>query len=436
MAFDPANLTPIRLGLGWQFVHPDGPRIVLDRITPRSSGLEAWVEIRWGGNVPDPRLLVFGRKDLTGTRTVADLARLAQQAMPTPAIPWSEMLTFAVYHTVSDFQDGGDAVRLHEVTPSKSKWLMRPFVAAAGATRLIAAGGSGKSYLGLAVATAVASGRTGLLGLKPEQTGPVLYLDWEADADTHAERLAQICRGASIDPPTDILYQRCRLTLHRHAYSLDRLVAAEGIRLVIVDSVMLARGSSGENGTYEDSTVRMYEGLNLLGVPALLIDHKNADQVRKGKRGGYGSIVMTNSARLEWDMTAISQVNGKLQVRMSETKANNVGRLGDLAWELEFDGAETATAVRIRQINAATVTALSVDEGSLPDRIESTIRAEAEPMKVEELSRQLGASPDSIRRALNRNMDRFENLGWVGGSGLWTIKEWASDVREALPDPM
>ena len=58
----------------YDITHDTGLRVVVDWINPTSRGIEAWVEIRWQGNVPSPKLLAFGRYDLMGARTASSLA--------------------------------------------------------------------------------------------------------------------------------------------------------------------------------------------------------------------------------------------------------------------------------------------------------------------------------------------------------------------------
>ncbi len=96
--------------------------------------------------------------------------------------------------------------------PGPRRYLLKDLVLAAYVTLLYGDGGVAKSLLALALALAVAGGSSTWLGREVEN-GPVLYLDFELDAEEQARRVNQLCRGAGLSrPPDGLLYMSALAT--------------------------------------------------------------------------------------------------------------------------------------------------------------------------------------------------------------------------------
>ncbi|MDX1745813.1 MAG: hypothetical protein R3324_07740, partial [Halobacteriales archaeon] len=143
------DLTPREIGSRREYMHPAGVRVIFDHMHPTSRGIESWVEVRWQGNVPDPQLLTFGRFDLMGSTTADRLAKSAARVVKSvPEDGWGEIIRAAVYDTVREWLEGGEAVRLANVEESDAaRWLLRPLIGGAGATSVVGAGGSHRSFV-------------------------------------------------------------------------------------------------------------------------------------------------------------------------------------------------------------------------------------------------------------------------------------------------
>jgi hypothetical protein len=315
------------------------------------------------------------------------------------------------------------------------KWLVPPLLGQTGATSIVAPGGSTKSLMALAVAATVASGRAAFLQMPARVTGPVVYLDWEADADTHNERLAALCKGRGVPVPDNILYRREAAPLYRTARSLAKQINREGAVLVVVDSVMLAR--QGEAAA--EDTIRFFAGLRQLEVPALLVDHKSKEAIQKKQKGPFGSIINENSIRLMWEITAVD-VHGpdRLKLKMEQTKRNNVGRLMPVAFDVQFTNEEDLTdTVSFQRIDPASIRVFTAAEGTTMDRIESALYlAGAEGMTVKEIAEELEIS-DGTARARCNDLEKAERAKKrdTGGAALrWFIPE-RDDQKEAFVEP-
>src|SRR5215218_9074491 len=99
-----------------------------------------------------------------------------------------------------------EAVRFSDMKlPGPRRYLLKELVLAAYVTLLYGDGGVAKSLLALALAVAVSGGSTKWLGRKVENC-PVLYVDFELDAEEQARRVHQLCRGQDLSEPPDGLF--------------------------------------------------------------------------------------------------------------------------------------------------------------------------------------------------------------------------------------
>jgi AAA domain len=149
---------------------------------------------------------------------------------------------------------------------------------------LFGAGDSLKSLLALKVLTEVAA-----------QGGRGLYGDWELNAEDHRHRLGAIC-GANM--PEAIRYCRCDRPLVYEIDRLRRIVRAEGISYVVLDSV--GYGTLGDPAEAA-AALEYCRAVGQLGVGVLAIAHitKTGDQ---NDQMPYGSVFWHTSARMTWNV--------------------------------------------------------------------------------------------------------------------------------------
>lgn len=402
---------------GWLYVHTEsGASILVEQVTPVGRGLEAWVELRVNGSeMPVSQ----GIRNLMVPRApqpfLDDAKAQGRQE------PWADGLRYAFWHTVKAWREDTATIDLVTVDPAPLTWLVEPLLEAGGNTRLIAAGGSGKSLLAAAVALTVATGSPRFLGLSTFKTGPVLYLDWEANADEHARRLRALCEGAGVGLPGRdlIMYRNEAIPLAKSVRRVRDLADRVGAVMVVVDSRQMAAGPSGQSSG-EDTTIGLVGALREVGRPALLIDHKSKEDIRKGRRGGYGNVFNQNLARLEWEMTRLSEPHpGVKKFVLSLEKENNVGSLPPVAFELRTKGGKEG-------LESARFLPLSVDEvdygeaDDLAARVMDLFKVSTEPMRVDRIAEMVGSKESSVRAMLNRD-PRFVNVnqGRKGVPGLW-----------------
>jgi hypothetical protein len=407
----------------------------LDRLVYTSRGLHAWVELHHKDTpITDGRAPgVYGQWNLLSSTTVPAIAKRWDQWLgldrdDTQKGLIADFINDVIYDVIGMWREGPEPVDLATAPAIDGGWLLEPWVELASHSRLIARGGAGKSYLALAMALTIATGERFFPDNgrypKPTRIGPVAFLDWESDASTHQRRMRQLLDGAGLNPiqPGLVSYYPMRGPIFRQTIGVQRRLEHEGAVMAIVDSVMMARGSSGEGGA-EDTTVRMFEALDELAIPCLLIDHKSKQQVKsRSGLGGYGSVVMTNSVRNEWDAFQVFHSEEGIRLGLKHTKQNNSRPYKDLALSVRFG--ESGGGVTL-----AAHTSFTHDE-EMPVADLIALAVTGNPMSVPELADRISRPANTIRVTFKRHGGRFSEL--PGDPARWCNTD---EVDDYLPNP-
>lgn len=386
-------------------------RLTVADVDARGGELRAWVEAYDG-----PKRLHFGDYNLRGPRTVGALAQACTRGRLDG--DWHEWLTEAIYETIHDTLQGEPPQELDAAGAEPSGWIVDMLVGDVGATSLVGFGQTGKSLLALAAALTVCSGDPVWLGLDADP-GKVLYLDWEADADSHRWRISQLCRGANRPAPKGLFYMRPRLPLARTVTSVARHAAQLDADLLIVDSVMLARGGDAFGA---EATLALYAALDRIGVPSLLVDHRAKHAAENGDTGPYGSVANFNSLRLAWGTKTTPTLDGA-DIRLKKVKANYHGQLREHAWQLRFE--DRNRSARFDRVDPSTV--LVGGEPTVTEKILGLLRrAGVAGQTVKALAAETGAAENTVRALLSKLKARglADQVG-----GVWL----SDDQQEEAP---
>lgn len=338
--------------------------ITLDRFDQgRDGDIRCELEITYLGKQLKPPT----RTNLLAERTISSLVKSLAERTKGADIDWDSVLGKVVTNSIARYRQGDPPVDLTKISGwrSRPRFMLFPFLESSGDTILFADGGSGKSTIALLMGVMVATGCPLLPNTVINETGNVLYLDYEADDITHAERLTAV-RNA-FDPPLEIpegsmIYKRMYAPLHEAVDDLLRYIGEHEIKLVIVDSLGRARGGAPEGS---EETLRVFNALARLQVPRLLIDHLSKDAIFNGNGNSrpIGSIYTHNNARLTWSLTAAESHledqpgYGYHAIQMINHKNNN-GRLhGRRSYSLTYynDDAERLTQIYVSEIDPSTV---------------------------------------------------------------------------------
>jgi hypothetical protein len=181
--------------------------------------------------------------------------------------------------------------------------------------------------------------------------------------------------------------------------------------LLIVDSVMLARGGGDTYG--HEGTLNLYAALAQIGRPCLLIDHRakpSRDPKMKNDPAPWGSVINFNSLRLAWSVNTQANAEG-IDIALKRIKSNYHGRADDLEWRLTFgEGNRAATFER------ATSPLMPGGESTTTDRIMGLLLRDGEAgCSVKDLAREVGSSESSVRGLLSRlkQQGRARSVGGV-----------------------
>lgn len=318
----------------YRLAWPCGIEAEVERISEHRDELTAEVTIR-SSRAPDPGLLHSARVNLMSTRARADVARaLAQRD---GELDWSALIEQMCFLVRERYREGEPTIdiRTHE-RAAQARHLVEPFIDRVGATTLAAHGGSGKTTIATAIAVTAATG-TPVLGRLHTAPTPVLYCDWETDADTFQQVLDAILVGATIRERPAIFYRHMVGSLHESAAALRRVVARTGAGLVVCDSLGFARGGEPENA---EATLRAFTAARSLGVPVLFTDHVTNVEAQGEAKKPFGSAYTWNASRVVWTMDKVQDEGEDIITVALVNRKRNTGRLTPrLGLRLEFDNA-------------------------------------------------------------------------------------------------
>lgn len=395
----------------YQLVWPEsGIEMTMDRLAESKDGIqsEITVALTFG---PTPGLLHYAKLNLLSTQTRGTLVKTLSSR--SSIVDWGTALEQACLLVVSRYRTGEPVIDLREVDLTQAtRWRIRPFVEDAAATILFADGGSGKSLFALALGVTQATGHP-VLGELIGEPGAVLYLDWEADEVTHAERLAAVVEGAKIrEGVLPVLYRRMVASLKEAAPYVRRDIAQHHVKLVIVDSLGAAKGGEPEGA---DSSIALFSAARSFGVPWIGIDHvtKAASSPTSGKGRPYGSTYTHNLARLTWSLEqADEQTDTGFAVALTNHKRNNGRTLPRQAYRItmaNYPESERLQCVHFEPVNIKTETGL-VEKLPLHERILAHLQRRPLPVTYAELYEQF---PGEDKAVIRSRMNDLKNKGKV-----------------------
>src|SRR5215204_1540202 len=217
------------------------------------------------------------------------------------------------------------------------------------ATSWFGEGGVAKSLLALHLALTMAAENRSYWMAFRVKTVPVLYLDFELDADEQHRRALSLAEGMGLDGIPEGFYYLSAATMPpAEAFK----IAAEecrrlGIGLVIVDSVGFALEGDSETardvlGFFRDCI----QPLKDAGASPLLIDHQA--KIIKGEKysdkQAFGSVYKTNAVRSSFQIRGLSE-QGEITATFTHKKNNFGWKEKDFSLRIIFDSEAGRTTV-------------------------------------------------------------------------------------------
>jgi AAA domain/Domain of unknown function (DUF4326) len=233
--------------------------------------------------------------------------------------------------------------------PGPRDWIVDNTLWAGHATSWFGEGGVAKSLLALHLALTVAAENRSYWMAFAVKTVPVLYLDFELDADEQHRRALGLASGMGMKGIPENFYYLSAATLPpSEAFE----IAAEECRrlgsgLVIVDSVGFAL--EGDSETARDVLGFFRECIQPLkdaGASPLLIDHQA--KIIKGEKysdkQAFGSVYKTNAVRSSFQIRGLSE-QGEITATFTHKKNNFGWKEKDFSLKIIFDGEAGRTTV-------------------------------------------------------------------------------------------
>jgi hypothetical protein len=349
------------------------------------------------------------KANLLSTTACSTICKQLDKHLP---MDWDTVFTYVTAMTMESLREGEPVQELGKAPVSTIiEYTLTPLLEKNQPTTIYAPGGSVKSYLADYIACLVQFGAFGLGDvLIPDTSCNVLYLDWEACFEDHRRRVWFIKRGLEIDTDEIFFYRFCNQSLANDIYSIQKIVDARKIGLVIVDSQGAASGSGPDASANAN---QFYNALRSLRCTSLTIDHisKAAWQASNDgadSTGPIGPVTKFNRSRSQFEIKK-SQTPGESFVEISVThrKHNNGKLLKPFGIKVNFNDDENG------HLDKVTFESCDVTDNpelakslSVPERIVAILKASREPMTVKSLSERMDKDAGQIRVRLNELKDK------------------------------
>lgn len=396
---------------GTYIVYDDDVEIKFSNIS--SSGEAIYAYVRVFITIPVRKLISTTKLNLLSSRSISELTRRLNDVYP---YDWSQILQASCTKVIEEFLNPPTPEKLTLTERLYPKFLIDRFILHQSPTLWFAPGGSGKSFLALALAACCENGFDLFGTCEPTKA---LYLDWETDYQETTRRVSLIAEGLSkiyeIKKEEMALpsYLRMYLPLVNGTEELLETVNTYGYQLLIIDSVAPALGSDLISAAEVTRFFGSVRRLNAEGITTLLITHisKGEKKDNKSQRTPFGSIFFENFPRLTWELRSEYREDDNSFLFGVFCRKSNVGKLEPKGYKLSF----LPNCVDIEYIDPEET------DNTKQTLTEMTIALlEKQDMTAKELASTLQATPETIWVTLNRLKKKgiIDNMG----NGKWGLK--------------
>ncbi len=234
------------------------------------------------------------RINLLSTSARDSLVRSLKSAF-TEDVNWTmtiNTLCSSVEKYLSEQQQLSD---LSEVEEDTNSYLLHPFLAENSANMLFGKGGTGKSYLSIAMALSVSSGEP-FLDYTPTTQKNVLFLDYESTKNVFARRVRMV--DPTFNTKGRLFYYGMSSPLADSVDMIKRRMTDNNIGFVVVDSAALAAGGKPEDAV---NALTFFSALKKLNTTTLVIAHETKAE---NKSYPFGSVFFFNNLRNIWNASS------------------------------------------------------------------------------------------------------------------------------------
>lgn len=329
-------------------------------------------------------------------------------------LDWEAAIHFACLSAADKYRHTEPALELDQmIAPKETQYLLDKLCPLNDTSIFYGDKASCKSWIGLAACVAVETGETIANIIRPQTTGPALYIDYETNASAMYRRLLMLSGGLGIPIPK-IHY------LQPHRRFVDDLpsIRREYMRIMpammLVDSLALAVG--GDINEAKEASPFL-EALRTFDCTRIVIGQiSKADQASKSTGKIIGSTLYDYLGRSNWQIRADDSANPN--VSMLLTKTNYRWWRDPLGMRLSFD--DEKNTCLFTEIDVLKVPALA-QSTSVSYRIRKVLGQRGQ-MTIEDIASTIDALPDTVKKSLRRMTDvNNSRLGRKGEPGLWSL---------------
>lgn len=283
-----------------------------------------------------------------------------------------------------------------EAEPPAMSYLASPVLERNRICALAAEAGTGKSTLALALALQIGGHGQVVPGISvPQEAGKTLYLDWEDEWDTHANRQAAILRGVGKKaPPLPVRHVRMSGLLVDHSDRLTRMCRDMKPALVVVDSVGKAvMGHINE----PEFVLPMMDACRAMKTTVLMLGHL-AKHESDGKL--IGSVFWFTDPRQGWHLAKVQEAGeSESHLALNHKKASNDMLSKPLGLKVEFQ----ADPKTIRYYAADVATDPDLEQFAVAaDRIENYLVTGGGREQLGQIAEGTGLPVNTVKGTLQR----------------------------------
>ncbi len=394
------------LAFSWQ----DSPfKVVLSRFHESSRSTEAEVQVTVANN-GGAGLITSAKLNLQSLPARKRFAQDLAGRVPTGNLAgpnWSTLIEQVCVLGVRAQREGEPFVVLEPNEQGSVPFLLNPLVFENHQTLIYAPGGSCKSFLALYLALLVRHGskQNGLSAVH----SPVLYLDWELDAETTGTRLRRLHRGHPELSKELPFYRRCSMPLHEEADLIATEVAQRGVRLVIIDSAIMA---CGDDLNSTQAPKQLQRALRQMRCASIVLSHvaKNSEE-----KTAYGNVFFQNLCRNQYEVQIIDRSETSTRITLTHRK-NNFGPFQPLRG-LHFDFSDHACHVASFDPEQEAACQQSLP---IPSRIRNLLE-DGEPRSAKEIADELDIKQGTIKAVLSKHRGMKWHMTGENRGAKWTV---------------
>jgi hypothetical protein len=262
------------------------------------------------GDIYDSKII------LTGPRSKGDAIKACKDRV-SAFDDWYALIEKGCQVLRHAIEDGDPPTNLGTVErPPQLNWLIEPLFRDGEHAMVYGPGGAGKSLLCLAALACLQHGAD-YLGFPVARQLRCMYLDYEDTWETHVGRLDAMVNGMEMGLAPEIIHKEATAPLPASVQPLSRLIAKEGIDLLVVDSAGAACGADPEKA---ESALAYFRALKALGVRTsiTIAHHSKTDNTMP-----FGSVFWWNSMRNIWLTKVAHESENEIHLGLFHQKINN-----------------------------------------------------------------------------------------------------------------